>query len=113
MREVTAKEFYEAFEDKLVKVEAPEHYGISIDMDKAKIEYYEDSHEISFTAGNYDTDGIGTVTLNLDDAIDCIEVDDKENEPVYYISFVGYMADIVVTLYKSYEEIKAEQKKKN
>ena len=65
MREVTAKELAVAFEGKLVKIESPEHYGISLDMEKACIDYNEDFNELTFTAGNYNHDGIGSVSIDV------------------------------------------------
>lgn len=112
MREITARELFEAFEGQLVKVEAPEHYAISIDMDKASIDYHEDDNELDFTAGNYNHGGIGTVSIDVDDCIVSIEVDDEEDEPVYIITFTGYMPDIMITRFKSIEELEADHKQK-
>lgn len=112
MREVTVKELVKAFEGQLVNLEAPEHYGISIDMDKASIDYHEDSNEITFTAGDYNHGGIGTVSINVEDSIVSIEIDDEEDEPVYLISLNGYMADIVVTRFKTIEELEKEHRQK-
>lgn len=112
MREVTAKELAVAFEDKLVKIESPEHYGISIEMDKASIEYDEDTDELTFTAGNYNHDGIGSISIDVVDSIDIIEIDDEEDEPVFVISFTGYMSDIRITRFKSIEELEEERKQR-
>lgn len=112
MREVTVQEFVKAFEGQLVNLEASEHYGISIDMDKARIEYHEDSDEITFTAGNYNHGGIGSISINIEDSISSIEIDDEEDEPVFVISLNGYMADIVVTRFKTLEELEEERKEK-
>ena len=112
MREITAKELFKAFEGQLVKVEAPEHYAISIDMDKASIDYHEDDNELSFTAGNYNHGGIGTVSVDVDECIESIQLDDKEDEPVYTITFTGYMPDIMITRFKSIEELEEERKQK-
>ena len=114
MREITAKELFEAFEGQLVKIEAPEHYAISIDMDKARIDYDKDANELSFTAGNYNHDGIGTVSVDVDECIESIQVDDDEDEPepVYTITFTGYMPDIMITRFKSIEELEADHKQK-
>ena len=115
MREVTVKELVDAFKDKLVTIESPEHYGISIDMDKASIEYDEDTNELTFTAGNYNHDGIGSISIDVADSIDIIQIDDEEDEPVFIISFTGYMSDIRITRFKSIEELEEgkERKKKN
>lgn len=112
MREVTARELMEAFEGKLVNIEAPEHYGISIDMDKATIDYHEDSNELTFTAGNYNHGGISTISIDVEDSIASIQVDDDEDEPVFVISFNGYMSNIVVTRFKTIEELEADRKKR-
>ena len=112
MREVTVQELVKAFDGQLVKVEAPEHYGISIDMDKASIDYHEDNDEITFTAGNYNHGGIGSISINIEDSVSSIEIDDEEDEPVFVISFNGYMSDIVVTRFKTIEELEEERKQK-
>ena len=112
MREVTVKELLAAFEGKLVNIEAYEHYGISIDMDKASIEYHEDTNEITFTAGNYNHDGISSVHINVDDCIESIEINEEDDEPVFVISFTGYMSDITITRFKSLEELEEENKQK-
>lgn len=112
MREVTVKELVEAFEGKLVSIESPEHYGISIEMDKASIEYDEDTDELTFTAGNYNHDGIGSISIDVADSVDIIEVDDEEDEPVFVISFTGYMSDVTITRWKSLEELQEEHRQR-
>lgn len=112
MREVTARELFEAFDGKLVNIEAPEHYGISIDMDKARIEYDEDDNELSFTAGNYNHGGISTISINVEDSIDSIEIDDEDDEPVFTITLSGYMSNIVITRFKTIEELEADRKRR-
>ena len=112
MREITAKELFEAFDGQLVNIEAPGHYGVSIDMDKASIDYHEDNNELSFTAGNYNHDGIGTVSVDVDECIESIQLDDNEDEPVYTITFTGYMPDIMITRFKSIDELEADHKQK-
>ena len=101
MKEVTAKELAVAFEGQLVNIEAHEHYGVSIDMDKARIEYDEECNELSFTAGNYNYDGIGTVSIDVDDCIESIEIDEEKDDPVFIISFTGYMSDIAITRFQT------------
>lgn len=112
MKEVTAKELAVAFEDKLVKIDSPEHYGISLDMEKACIDYNEDLNELTFTAGNYNHDGIGSVLINIADSVDIIEVDDEEDEPVFVITFIGYMSDVTITRWKSLEELHEEHRQR-
>lgn len=111
-REITAKELFKTFEDQLVTIESPEHYGISIDMDKAGIDYHEDSNELTFTAGNYNHGGISTVSIDVDECIESIQVDDDDNEPVFTITFTGYMPDIMITRFKTIEELEADHKQK-
>lgn len=112
MREVTVKELVKAFEGKLVTIESPEHYGISIDMDKASIEYDEDTNELTFTAGNYNHGGIGSISIDVEDSIDIIEIDDDEDEPVFVISFTGYMSDVTIRRWKSLEELHEEHRQR-
>ena len=112
MREVTAKELAVAFEGKLVKIESPEHYGISLDMKKACIDYNEDLNELTFTAGNYNHDGIGSICINISDSVDLIEIDDEEDEPVFVITFTGYMSDVTIRRWKSLEELREEHRRR-
>lgn len=112
MREVTAKELAVAFEGKLVKIESPEHYGISLDMEKACIDYNEDLNELTFTAGNYNHDGIGSICINIADSVDLIEIDDEEDEPVFVITFTGYMSDVTIRRWKSLEELREEHRRR-
>lgn len=112
MREVTVQELVKAFEGQLVNIEAYEHYGISIDMEKACIDYHEDLNELTFTAGNYNHDGIGTVCINVDDSVDCIEIDDDEDEPFFVITFTGYMSDMTISRWKSLEELEEERRQR-
>ena len=112
MREVTVKEFVAVFEGRLVNLEAHEHYGISIDMDKASISYNEEDNELTFTAGNYNHDGIGSVSIDVKNCIESIETDDDEDEPFFVISFIGYMSNITVIRFKSLEELEEERKQK-
>lgn len=113
MKEVTVKELVTAFEGQLVKVETPEHYGLIIDMDKARIEYDEECNELSFTAGNYNHDGIGTVSIDVDDCIESIEIDDEESDSVFVISFnENMLSDIVITRFKTIEELENERKRR-
>ena len=112
MREITAKELVKAFEGQLVNIEAPEHYGISIDMDKATIDYHVDNNELTFTAGNYNHGGISTVSIDVEDSIASIEIDDDEEEPAFTITFAGYMPNIVITRFKTIEELEADRKKR-
>ena len=112
MREVTIKELVKAFEGKLVSIESPEHYGISIEMDKVSIEYDEDTDELTLTAGNYNHDGIGSISIDVEDSIDIIEIDDEEDEPVFVITFTGYMSDVTIRRWKSLEELEEEHRRR-
>ena len=107
MREVTVKEFVAAFEGVLAEVEPSGYEGISFEMSKARIEYDEDNHELYFATGNYNHDGIGTVTIDTEDYIDSIEHDDELGE--YYISFSHTLSDVTVSRFKSLDELKKER----
>ena len=112
MKEVSVKELVSAFEGQLVNIEAHEHYGISIDMDKASIDYHDDNNEITFTAGNYNHDGIGTISIDVDDCIENIEIDEEKDEPVFIISFTGCMSDITITRFQTLEELEEGHKRR-
>lgn len=106
MREITVKELVAAFEGELVNIMSVDNYGITIDMSKTRIEYSEEDNELSFTVGNFNYDGVGSVTFKVDESIDSI----KEEDGVYTISFCGsdHMADVTVTKFKTIEELEKE-----
>lgn len=92
MREVTVKEFVEAFEGKKVCIESVDSYGIMLSMANAHIEYREEENELVLGGGDYNHGGNAFVTLNVEDTIEAIEEDDG----VYTISFIPYMSGITV-----------------
>lgn len=97
MREVTVKEFAKAFEGVLAEVNTTDYFGITFEMSKARIEHSEDDEELTFTTGNYNYDGVGSVIIK-EEQIDSIEYDEESDE--YTISFVSNMPDITVSKFK-------------
>ena len=106
MKEVAAQEFATAFEGVLVDVQPVDYIGITFEMTKANIDYREEDKQLVFVTGNHNTDGGAAVILN-EDWIDCIELDEEDNE--YVISFVKNMSNIVVLKHKSSEELEQER----
>lgn len=102
-REITAKELSMIFEGKTVNVIPTDYYGISIEFSKARIEYDKANGELSFTAGNFNHDGIASISIEEDN----IKSIRKENGE-YVISFMQYMADITVSEFKSLAELEKE-----
>ena len=76
------------------------------------IEYDEDTDELTLTAGNYNHDGIGSISIDVEDSIDIIEIDDEEDEPVFVITFTGYMSDVTIRRWKSLEELEEEHRRR-
>lgn len=111
MREITVKEFVSAFEGQLVELSQEDEYGFgfSFEMSKAHMDYYEDDDELTFYVGNYNTNGTGSFSIsNVEENIESIVEDDG----AYTISFAHNISDIVVTRFKSMEELEQERKQK-
>lgn len=70
MKEVTIKELVQELQDKVIRVESADIYGMSLSFSKASIEYDKDMNILSIVAGNYNTpDGIGSVGIRIDDIV--------------------------------------------
>lgn len=102
-REITAKELSKIFEGKTVNVIPTDYYGISIEFSKARIEYDEANCELSFTAGNFNHDGIASISIEEDNIKSIVEENGE-----YVISFMQHMADITVSEFKSLAELEKE-----
>lgn len=94
MKEITVKEFMQAVNNGVYDVESMDTYGVHIEMSKARISYDEDFDEINFTSGNHNKDGLGSITYNVENCIECISVDEESG--VYTIEFSQYMADVEI-----------------
>lgn len=105
MKEVTVKELATAFEGVLTEVNPSDYYGFTFEMSKARIEYDEANGELSFTAGNYNLDGIGTVVIK-EEHINSVEHDEETGE--YVLSFTENVPDVVVSRFKTKEELEQE-----
>lgn len=109
MREITVKDFAKEFEGKLAEVVMEDEYGrgVRFEMSKARIEYYKNDDELSFCTGNYNHGGKGSFAIcNTESNIECI----AEEDGCYTITFTYAMSDVVVTRYKSLEELEEERK---
>lgn len=92
MKEVTIQELIKDLQDKIIRVESADIYGVNLSFSKARIEYDKDMNELSFVAGNYNTpNGIGGVGVRIDDIVESITLEDDGS---YTIQFNQYMADI-------------------
>lgn len=109
MKEVTAKALAKAFEGVLLEIAPSDYYGITFEMAKANVEYREEDKELVFTTGNRNTDGFAAVIIK-EDWIDSVELNEETNE--YVISFTENMSDVVVSGFKSLEELKQERAEK-
>ena len=106
MREVTAQELAKAFEGILVDVMPEGCHGITFEMTKADVEYREEDEELVFLTGNRATDGFAAIFIK-EDWIESIEFDEESDE--YVISFEEDMPNIVVSRYKTLEELEQER----
>ena len=108
LKEVTAKELVKAFEGKLVEVIQEDEYGngIFMDMQKAQIEYDEMDDRLIFTIGNNNTDGIGLFSIsNVSENTESIVRDDD----CYVIIFAHNISKMVVSRFKSLEDLEKER----
>ena len=103
---VTAKELVTRLEGVLLEVMPVDYYGITFEMTRANAEYREEDKEVVFTAGNHNTDGLASIIIS-EDWIDSIELDEETNE--YVISFTENMPNVVVSKFKSLEELMQER----
>lgn len=98
MREVTIKEFATSFIGKTLDISTDDHYGVTIQMSKARVSYDEIMNELTLVAGNYSSaDGIGSVTYD-GEIIESIMFNEGTGE--YTILFNEYMANITVREFK-------------
>ena len=107
MREITVKELVKVFEEKLIEVRQENEYesSITFEMSKARMEYDEEMDELCFTAGNYNTDGIGSVHISdIAGSVESIVEDDGE----YILSFTNNISDIVISAFKTLEELEED-----
>lgn len=111
VKEITAKEFATAFEGQIADIVSTGDEGISFEMSKARIDYDESSDELTFTTGNHNHDGVGSVRLGVEDYVDCIEYYEDYNE--FCITFSHTLSSITVSRYKSLEELQKERAEKN
>lgn len=102
-KEITAKELSKIFEGKTVNIVPMDYYGISIEFSKARIEYDEANGELSFTAGNFNHDGIASISIEENNIKSIVEENGE-----YVISFIQYMANITVSEFKSLAELEKE-----
>ena len=94
MRDDTVKEFATAFEGVLAEVNTTDYYGITFEMSKARIEHSDDDGELTFTTGNHNYDGVGSVIIK-EEHIENIEYDEESDE--YTVSFAINVPDITVS----------------
>ena len=109
MKEVTAQELATAFTEVLLEVEPVDYFGIAFEMTKANVEYREEDKELVFCTGNHTTDG-GAAVIISENWIESIELDEEADE--YVISFVENMSNVVVSRFKSLEELEQESRER-
>lgn len=110
MREATVQELVRAFEGTLVEVSPTDCYGISFELSKARVDYEEESDELSFTVGNYNNDGIGTVSIKVEDSVESIECDETTGD--FVIVFASNIPDVTVSKFRTLEELENEHEQK-
>lgn len=95
MKTVTVKEFMEAVAGNFISVESRDHYGISLDIPCAKVEYEPEFDELGFVAVDNETGKrTSRTTYSVGECAMEIFYNDKYQE--YIIEFVGKVPDLIV-----------------
>lgn len=95
MKTVTIKEFVEVAKENFVSVESTDHYGISLDIPYAKVEYEPEFDELVFVAVDRETGkSESRTTYSVGECVLEIFYNDKYQE--YMIKFVGKVPDLIV-----------------
>lgn len=107
--EVTMKELATAFEGKNVNISPMDHYGISIEMHKATIEFEDDLRPELYFVSRDDEDKVtGSICID-EDSIESIE---KYDNGTYTINFTHNMTSVDISEYKTLEELQKERVEK-
>lgn len=107
--EVTMKGLATAFEGKHVNISPMDHYGISIEMYKATIEFEEDlGHELYFVSRDDEDKVTGSICID-EDSIENIE---KYDDGSYTINFTHNMTGVDISEYKTLEQLQKERVEK-
>lgn len=103
MKEVTIQEFVKDLQGKKVNVESVDIYGVNVSFFMARVEYDEDTNELSFVAGRHDSEwGFGGISYRVDDVVESITLNDDGS---YQIEFNQYMADILIEIIHSLKAV--------
>lgn len=95
MKTVTVEEFVKAVTGSLVNVESVDHYGISLNITCAKVEYEPEFDELTFVAVDRETGKSASRTSYcVGECIMGISYNEKYQE--YMIEFVGKAPDMIV-----------------
>lgn len=95
MKTVTVKDFMEAVAGNFISVESTDHYGISLDIPCAKVEYEPDFDELAFVAVDRETGkSASRTTYSVGECVMGIFYNDKYQE--YMIEFVGNVPGLIV-----------------
>lgn len=95
MKTVTVKAFVEAVTGNFVSVESTDHYGISLDIPCAKVEYEPEFDELVFVAVDNETGkSTSRTTYSVGECVMEIFYNEKYQE--YVIEFVGKMPNLIV-----------------
>ncbi len=93
VKEVTAQELVSAFEGKHVSISPTDHYGISINMYHATLEYEEESNELWFVSRDNEDKIISSICID-EDSIENIEVYD---DGTYTVNFLLNMTSVDIS----------------
>lgn len=108
-REATLHELVAAFEGKHVDISPSDHYGISISMKNATIEFEDDESELYLVSRDNENRVTGLICID-ENSVDYIE---KFDNGTYTVNFSLFMTSIDISEYKSFEQMKKECARKN
>ena len=107
-KEVTVQELVAAFKGKHVNISPTDHYGISINMNRATLEQEDNDSELYFVSRDDENKVTGSICFD-EDAIESIE---KYEDGTYTVNFAEYMTSVDISEYKTLEELQQERGEK-
>lgn len=103
-KEATIQELVSIFEGKHVDVSPSDHYGISISIKNATLEFEDDESELYLVSRDSENRVTGSICI-AEDSIDSIE---RYDDGTYTVNFTLDMTGIDISEYKSFEQMEKE-----
>ena len=102
-KEITVQELIAAFKGKHVNISPTDHYGISINMNRATLEQEDNDGELYFALRDDSNKVLGSICID-EDSIESIE----QYGDTYTVNFAEYMTSVDIAEYKKLNELQQE-----